>query len=144
MSFDLFPFPASKLPSIWNAIAEASRKCHHHLSVDERLVTGLAALHHMVVQINERIMISVFTNQLTVQVPLLSNFCPVVVSLLMQVINLCPGVPTHSQLRSVTCHVYEWNPDLPMRNKPMAACAQMDEDEDGIIQGQVILSVLTQ
>lgn len=65
-----------------------------------------------------------------------------VVSLLTQVINLCPGVPTHSQLRSVTCHVYEWNPDL--WNKPMAACAQMDEDEDGIIQGRVILSVLTQ
>lgn len=29
-----------------------------------------------------------------------------------------------------------------MPNKPVAACAQMDED--GIIPGQVILSVLTQ
>lgn len=74
------------------------------------LVIGLAALrrcrlvwprrekmvHHMVFQINEGIMITIFTNQLTVQVPFLSNFCPVVISLHAQVVNLCPGVPAHS------------------------------------------------
>lgn len=110
MSFNLFPFPASKLPSILNVIAEASRKCHHHLLIYRRLVIGLAALrscrlvwprrekmlHHMVFQINDGIMIPVFTSQWTVQVPFLSNFCPVVVSLYIQVISLCAGVPTHS------------------------------------------------
>lgn len=35
VSFDLFAFPGSQLPSTWNAIAKALRKSHHHLSVDE-------------------------------------------------------------------------------------------------------------
>lgn len=38
-------------------------------------------LHRVVFQIEEGIMISVFTSQLTVQVPVLSNFCPVEISL---------------------------------------------------------------
>lgn len=115
MGFDLFPFPALKLPSIWNAIAGASRECRYHLLIYERLVVGLAALkgcklvwprrekmlHHMVFQINEGIMISIFANRLTVQVPFLSNFCPEVISLHTHVISLCPGVPTHSWQRSV-------------------------------------------
>lgn len=126
MSFDLFAFLASQLPSTWNAIAEASRECHHHLSIYERLVIGLAALrsyrlvwtrsekslHYMVFQIDVGIMIPIFINQLTVQAPFLSNFYLKMISL--QVINLCPGVLWHW---SVTCHVFEWNPDLSMQKK---------------------------
>lgn len=149
MSFDLFAFLASQLPSTWNAIPKASRECHHHLSIYERLVIGLAALrsyrlvwtrsekslHYMVFQIDVGIMIPIFINQLTVQAPFLSNFYLKMISL--QVINLCPGVLWHW---SVTCHVFE-TLICQCKKKSMAACAQMDED--GIIQGQVILSVLT-
>lgn len=68
----------------------------------------------------------------------------------LQGINLCPGAPDTkvslaswvSLVSNTSSLVFEWNPDLSMQDKSMAACAQMDENE--IIQGQVILSVLMQ
>jgi len=53
-------------------------------------------LHHEVFQINEGTVISLFTNLFTVQVPVLSDFCPGVISLRVQVVSLRPSVPTHS------------------------------------------------
>lgn len=153
MSFDLFPFPALKLPSIWNAIAGASRECHYHLLIYERLVIGLAALrgcklvwpksatpHGVSDQWGDNdIHIRQSVNCTS---PIFIKLLPCGDQLARTSHQPVSWGPHTLLTEKCHCHVFEWNPDLPTQNKPMAACAQTAED--GIIQGQVILSVLTQ
>lgn len=93
----------------------------------------------MVFQLKEKILVSVFTNRSAVLVLFLANCCPVMISSMYQSSSCILGSP-HAPVRyvgmseSLMCQC-RTNPQL-------VACAHMGED--GIIQGQVVLSALTQ